>query len=208
MLLPELAGQQDVAADLRDACHAVLRRLLGPTVEHVIAVGGAPSTAGGPDHGAPEPRTAPRPPLSLRVARRLLDETGWRGPLHTHTVAFDAPTRECLELGGKLAREARRGSVLLVMGDGSARRGPRAPGYFDPRAHPFDDAFARALRDGEADALAALDPELARDLLAQGRAAVQVLAGAARQHTGRPRSELAFADDPFGVMYLAALWRW
>jgi hypothetical protein len=51
-------------------------------------------------------------------------------------------------------------------------------------------------------ALAGLDPDLARDLVATGRAAWQVLAGA---FTGiRPATEISYAADPFGVAYLVA----
>ena len=57
------------------------------------------------------------------------------------------------------------------MGDGSARRSVSAPGYLDERAAPFDESVARAVRDGEPAALAALDPELAAELMADGRAA-------------------------------------
>ena len=64
------------------------------------------------------------------------------------------------------------------MGDGSARRSASAPGYLDERAAPFDAAVEQAVRDGDLPALAALDPDLARDLLAAGRPAWQVLAGA------------------------------
>jgi hypothetical protein len=45
-------------------------------------------------------------------------------------------------------------------------------------------------------AIAGLDQDLARDLMATGRAAWQVLAGAV---TGtRPATEISYAADPFG----------
>jgi hypothetical protein len=56
------------------------------------------------------------------------------------------------------------------------------------------------------DALLALDPALARDLMATGRPAWQVLAGAL---AGTPVStEIRYADDPFGVFYLVASLPW
>ena len=82
------------------------------------------------------------------------------------------------------------------MGDGSARRSAAAPGYLDDRAEPFDAAVELAFRDGDLSALTALDPDLARDLLASGRPAWQALAGALSPDpisispppTGPPRS--------------------
>src|SRR5690606_11020203 len=103
---------------------------------------------------------------------------------------------------------APRPTALLVMGDGSARRGPRAPGHFDERAHGFDSDLVDALREGDPARLAGLDAGLARALLAQGRAALQALAGAAAAQDAPPRADLVYADDPYGVMYAVAEWRW
>ena len=91
------------------------------------------------------------------------------------------------------------------MGDGSARRSAAAPGYLDERAEPFDTVVEQAVRDGDLPALAALDPDLARDLLAAGRPAWQVLAGALAATTPiRPRTRILYSDAPFGVAYLVA----
>jgi aromatic ring-opening dioxygenase LigB subunit len=111
----------------------------------------------------------------------------------------------CRKLGADLAgRDTSIG--LLVIGDGSARRGPRAPGHFDERAAAFDAAAERAVRAGDIRALLDLDPGLARDLMATGRAAWQVMAGALE---GCPslRVEVPYAGDPFGVAYLVATLR-
>ena len=99
------------------------------------------------------------------------------------------------------------------MGDGTARRSAAAPGYLDERAEPFDTVVEQAFRDGDLPALAALDPDLARDLLAAGRPAWQVLAGALAATTAaatpataavRPRTRILYSDAPFGVAYLVA----
>jgi hypothetical protein len=51
-------------------------------------------------------------------------------------------------------------------------------------------------------ALLALDADLARELMATGRAAWQVLAGAL---AGRqPACRILYSGDPFGVAYLVA----
>jgi len=88
------------------------------------------------------------------------------------------------------------------MGDGSARRGPKAPGYFDERAVAFDAGTEQALRRGELDALLAISPGMATELMATGRPAWQVLAGAMSPAT--PVTDVLYADDPFGVAYLVA----
>ena len=87
------------------------------------------------------------------------------------------------------------------MGDGSARRSAAAPGYLDERAEPFDAAVEQAFRDGDLSALTALDPDLARDLLASGRPAWQALAGALLP---APAHRVLYSAAPFGVAYLVA----
>ena len=108
----------------------------------------------------------------------------------------------CRKLGADLAGRD-TGTALLVIGDGSARRGPRAPGHFDERAAAFDAEAERAVRAGDIRALLDLDPGLARDLMATGRPAWQVLAGALEGCTSLS-VEVPYAGDPFGVAYLVA----
>jgi hypothetical protein len=91
---------------------------------------------------------------------------------------------------------------LLIVGDGSARRTLKAPGYLDPRAAAFDAEVEKVVRAGELDALQRLDPQLARDLMATGRPAWQVLSGA--MHSLRTRTEVLYCDAPLGVAYLVA----
>jgi aromatic ring-opening dioxygenase LigB subunit len=88
------------------------------------------------------------------------------------------------------------------MADGSARRSRKAPGYLDERSVPFDAAVEGAIRSGDLAALLAIDSGVARELMATGRASLQVLAGAL---DGVQRStEIRYSDDPFGVAYLVA----
>ncbi|NKY14256.1 hypothetical protein HGA06_08790, partial [Streptomyces somaliensis DSM 40738] len=113
-----------------------------------------------------------------------------------------APER-CAAVGRELAARAPR-VALLVMGDGSARRTVKAPGYLDERAAGFDERAARALGAADTAALAALDARLAYELKAAGRASWQVLAGAA--HTASPEGRLLHDSAPYGVGYLVAAW--
>jgi len=171
-------------------------------------------------------------PLALAVGQVLLDDAGWAGPRVLQAVAADAPTQDCLELGRRLLQgggdesgdsdvgdgDVGDGDVgdggaarvgLLVLGDGSARRTLKAPGYLDARAEPFD-AAARAGLSGDLNALRRLDPALAAELLVAGRAAWHVLAGAAAANggdaVGAPSAAISFADDPFGVAYVVGSW--
>ncbi|MYS10928.1 hypothetical protein GTW71_31860, partial [Streptomyces sp. SID6041] len=87
---------------------------------------------------------------------------------------------------------------------GSACRTVKAPGYLDERAAGFDAEAARALGAADAAALLALEPELAYELKAAGRAPWQVLAGAAEDADLDGR--LLFEDAPYGVGYFVAAW--
>ena len=98
----------------------------------------------------------------------------------------------------RASRSMRRSPISSTgSGDGSARRTLKAPGYLDPAAERFDAAVARALADGDAAALAALDVAEGQRLLAAGaapwRAVGEVL-------TGRPATARLHADEaPYGV---------
>jgi hypothetical protein len=217
LLARELTGRALVLPELRDACAAAVARLVKADSEVVAVVGPGDVTATwDPDDRldmsayAP-PATQDNPgtpglPLALGLGAMLLDNAGYAGPRLLQAVQESEPPLPCLRLGASLVSAAPRVS-LLVVGDGSARRGPKAPGHFDERAAPFDAEVARAISGGDMAALAALDPALARELMATGRPAWQVLAGALgiAPEAGPPSAEILYADDPFGVAYLVAV---
>ncbi|MFD6566288.1 class III extradiol dioxygenase subunit B-like domain-containing protein [Micromonospora profundi] len=95
--------------------------------------------------------------------------------------------------------------ALLVLGDGSACRGEKSPGYDDPRALAYDKRVATALAGADLDGLRDLDPGLSAQLKVAGWAPWQVLAGAARQ-AGGWRGELLYEAAPYGVAYFVASW--
>jgi aromatic ring-opening dioxygenase LigB subunit len=132
----------------------------------------------------------------------LLDQAGYHGARLIWSVSADEPVTGCRKLGADLAGGDTR-TALLAIGDGSARRGLRAPGHFDARAGAFDAEVERALRSGDLSALLDVDPALARELMATGRPAWQVLAGALEERAGLA-TEVLYAGDPFGVAYLVA----
>ena len=87
-------------------------------------------------------------PASLAVGAWLLARTRLgRRPSRGSAWGAARPDR-CLRAGRDLAARAQR-VALLVMGDGSACRTVKAPGYLDERAADFDAAAARALGDAD-----------------------------------------------------------
>jgi hypothetical protein len=218
-LVPELiAGAAGELAPLRAACADAIGRLAGEGQRLLVLGSGAPARAHSPKArgtlagygrpievslGAPGGDEGPELPLSLTVGAWLIGQV--LGP-DTGAVGFSvgadpARTQPVAELFDLVVAED---VALLVMADGSARRRRSAPGHLDPRAEAFDTDVLTALRCGEPDALAALDPGLGDVLLAAGvaawRAAGRLLAGAAFD------AEVLYADDPYGVGYFVALW--
>jgi hypothetical protein len=219
LLARELTGADPVVPELREACLDATATLLAAVPDLVAVVGVADQTRHwDPRSGldlapyAPALRaartcpdegdgTVPPAPLPLGLAARLLDQAGYGADRVLHSVGEMAPAWDCAALGQQLATAAERVG-LLVMADGSARRGPKAPGHIDERSAPFDAEVERAIRTGDMAALLALDADLARDVMATGRPAWQVLAGAL---AGRqPACDILYSGDPFGVAYLVA----
>ncbi|WNI18382.1 class III extradiol dioxygenase subunit B-like domain-containing protein [Actinacidiphila sp. ITFR-21] len=171
--------------------------------EHTRPPGGGarPGNATPPADVPPTDDVRPLPP-SLAVAAWLL--RGWSEvPVEGLGVGERLEPERCARTGRALAGSAGR-VALLVMGDGSACRTVKAPGYLDERAVPFDAVVAEALAGADTRALAALDPELAETLKVAGRAPWQVLAGAA-EGAGLG-GELLCETSPYGVGYFVATW--
>ncbi|GGY25816.1 class III extradiol dioxygenase subunit B-like domain-containing protein [Streptomyces djakartensis] len=145
-----------------------------------------------------------RLPYSLAVAAWLLERTQRSGvPVEGLGVGERLGPERCVRIGREVAARDER-VALLVMGDASACRTLKAPGYLDERAAPFDRELARALGAADLPALNAMDTGLARELKVSGRAPWQVLAGAA-EGAGLGGS-LLYEDAPYGVGYIVAGW--
>jgi hypothetical protein len=155
----------------------------------------------GADKGAGSGR---RLPPSLAVAAWLLERAGWAdAPIEGLGVGEPLAAERCIQVGRDIAARAER-VALLVMGDASACRTFKAPGYLDERAAPFDAEVARALGAADVAALKGLDAELAHELKVSGRAPWQVLAGAA-EGAGLSGA-LLYDEAPYGVGYVVAAW--
>ncbi|TDW66825.1 class III extradiol dioxygenase subunit B-like domain-containing protein [Kribbella pratensis] len=217
LLVPEVAsGAAPELDDLRTACLAAVDAL--STASTIVVIGSAapavpyglvrfPAAAGGSfaAYGAPGVRIGsgdPVLPLSLAIGGWLLEQSKATGLPRTYVaVPTSATPDECLGLGREIAAGNDRVG-LLVMGDGSARRSEHSPVHLHPRAEIFDTTVASALQHRDLDVLAALDPDLATELQAAGRAPWQVLAGALESATLTP--DLTYNVAPYGVGYLVA----
>ncbi|MBC9728501.1 class III extradiol dioxygenase subunit B-like domain-containing protein [Streptomyces sp. TRM68367] len=156
----------------------------------------------GPDQGGAE--TGRELPYALAVAAWLLERAGWSdAPIEGLAVGEPIAVERCIDIGRELAGRVER-VALLVMGDASACRTLKAPGYLDERAAPFDEQVARALGEADTAALRAIDADLARELKVSGRVPWQILAGASEgtHLTGA----LLYEDAPYGVGYIVATW--
>ncbi|MER5848815.1 class III extradiol dioxygenase subunit B-like domain-containing protein [Streptomyces sp. NPDC002012] len=224
LLVPEVAAGAAPELDaLRDACADALGVLAAARPDVLIVIGPADHAGRGPHpEGAPGtfkgfgvdlgvrlgrgkgPVTDRPLPPSLAVGAWLLARAQWaEAPVEGLGVGEPLETVRCTSTGRDLAARADR-VALLVMGDGSACRTLKAPGYLDDRAAAFDAVAAHALGTADPDALIALDASLAHELKAAGRAPWQVLAGAAEGSGLGGR--LLYEDAPYGVGYLVATW--
>ncbi|MFH9240624.1 class III extradiol dioxygenase subunit B-like domain-containing protein [Streptomyces anulatus] len=225
LLVPEVAAGAAPELDAaRDACLDAVGVLAASRPDLLVVVGPGDDRSAGPHPagargsfrgvgvdldvtlGDAPPDAAPDRPLpqSLTVGAWLLGRARWTGaPVEGLAVAESRATRECAEAGRSLARRAER-VALLVMGDGSACRTLKAPGYLDERAAAFDARATEALGSADLDAIAALDATLARELKAAGRAPWQLLGGAARDAGLAGR--LLYEEAPYGVGYTVAAW--
>ncbi|MFC1434618.1 class III extradiol dioxygenase subunit B-like domain-containing protein [Streptacidiphilus sp. N1-3] len=218
LLVPEVASGAAPELDgLRGACDTALGAVLaarpdllwvvGPDAEHASFEDGGTGTFGpfGVDLAVTLGRTGSTEPLpaSLSVGAWLLARAGWDGPAKGLAVPDYLEPDLCAANGVRLAESAARVG-LLVLGEGSARRTLKAPGYLDERADGFDAAAARGLATADSGGeLSAMDDELAFELMASGRAPWQVLSGAA---SGALDAELLYQDAPYGVGYFVASW--
>jgi len=208
---------------VRDACGVAVRALATAEPDLIVVVGGGGAGPAGREYDAGAagslrgygvPVTVgegePVLPLSLTVGRWLLDQAGpgeqrpGGGPqVLLQAVDQRAPAGDCVKLGIMIAERAPR-VALLAMGDASARRASGVEGAPDPQAQDYDEEVAEALAAADARWLGRLDPALDDELMVAGRAAWQVLAGAAAG--ARMCGRLLCMACPYGVTYLVAYW--
>lgn len=176
---------QDPVEDLRAACAAAVSAL--PAEARIVVIA-APVGADNAGRGITEP-------LGHRVAAALLDG-----------VPFEPQLALPYAAAAMLETEPENGrpTTLVVMADGSARRGEKAPGHLHPDALAFDDRIEAALRTGDAEVLAALDPAAGAELWCEGVEGLRVVGEIAR---GRHiETAVTYAEAPYGVAWWVARW--
>jgi hypothetical protein len=219
LLVPEAMGAAGQRRDgdlgaLLAACDAATLGLAAAEPDVIVVVGGAAATAAYDGSAAGSLREygvgcavgtgEPVLPLSLTVGSWLLRRAGLAGGrARFQAVARDTAVADCLRLGDGLARQAPRVAVL-AMGDGPARRAVGIEGAADPEAERYDAEVAAALGGADPARLARLAPALDDELVVAGRAAWQVLAGAAEGR--RLAGLLRCAVARYEVSYLVASW--
>ena len=232
MLIPDLAGESSGEWErLRAACVESVRQLRVPVYDGsrapsadaphlVVIVGGDDTTRSfdpanaygsllsngvfweyGWEGSEPQPL-----PLSLTLGYWLVVSSKPAGIMVAsfafEAIDFDASPRECAALGQDLAGRAER-VAMLVMGEGSTCMTATARAKRGEQAKLCDATVLRALENADADALGRLDPMEFRPT-ATGRAAWQVLAGAA---AGHPFQGRLHADGSAGDLgYFVASW--
>lgn len=212
LLLPVVEGRPDAETTaLRQACAEAVGALLAVRPDVVVVVGDGAAAGerfGQGDAGdvrgfgvdAEVPfcgRVRPggrRMPVAHTVGAWLLDEAG------TGAMRIGVGPADLADLLSSLPGPV----AVLVMGDGSARRSGKAPGYLDPAAGPFDAVVATALATGDPAALAALDATEGARLLAAGVPVWRAVGAALSGRSFAARLHLDAA--PFGVGYLVVDW--
>ncbi len=128
------------------------------------------------------------------VGDHLLDLAGWAGERRYHALPEQPSVEEVAN------------SVVVLLGDGEARRNGHAPGDLDGRAEGLDATIEKALAGGDGAPLAALDAGLGDELMAVGIDALALLGGWG-QALGVTSARMVRADAPYGVAYWVAIWQ-
>ncbi|HEX5408091.1 MAG TPA: hypothetical protein VFX16_37990 [Pseudonocardiaceae bacterium] len=227
LLVPELVGESRIRTEpVRAACVTAARRLADVAHDWVAVAAdpNGPVTLPADAHGTFAGYGVDVPvhfdpsrsdtvavdlglPLPALVAGWLREQAGARR-VRVRLIEPDLPAEDCRREGAEIADDLAGPEPvgLLVLGDGSNRHTERAPARPDDRAGAFDDGVRAALAAADPAALLALDPDLAAELGAMGRAAWQVLAGAALAVGGEWTGDVLYSDQPFGVAYHVAVW--
>ncbi len=215
LLHPEVLGTagQDMGESLLVACSEALDRILTTDPASILVLGSAatdeeygPGDSGdlfgygvpirlGFD-GPPAPRTA-RLPLPHTLGAWLLDTAGFTGQRLGLSAGTKSPRLAA-------ARVDEQRWAMLVMGDGSARRTEKSPGWYDADAVAIDDAVIEARSGGDGNGLVRLDRAVGERVLAAGLPAWHT-AGEILADTPMT-AQLHYADVPFGVCYVVASW--
>lgn len=146
-------------------------------------------------------------PTPLMVARHLASRDIAAHPEHADLWAsarwITTSGSDATALGEQLRGDGTRIGLILVA-DGAACHGPKAPRAEDSRAPAYEDVVCAALASGQGAHLAQIDADLGRELGATLPEVWPVLLAAA---DGDWIGELAWRGAPYGVGWAVAAWR-
>jgi hypothetical protein len=149
-------------------------------------------------------------PTPIMVARYLASRDIAAHPEHAHLWAcarwVTTNGENATALGEQLAASGSAVALILVA-DGAACHGPKAPMAQDARAEAYDDEVWAALAGGQLSLLAQVDAELGSALGASGAQVWPVLVAAAGESDARGIGEVLWAGAPYGVGWAVAGWR-
>jgi len=159
------------------------------------------------DQGDPDATDGRPLPTPLMVARHLASRDVAAHPEHAVLWAsarwITTSGSDAIALGEQLREDGTRIGLILVA-DGAACHGPKAPRAEDSRAPAYEDAVCAALASGQGDHLAQIDADLGRELGATLPEVWPVLLAAA---DGDWIGELAWRGAPYGVGWAVVTWR-
>jgi hypothetical protein len=152
----------------------------------------------------------PMLPTPIMVARYLASRDIATNPEHAELWEsarwITTGGAEGVRLGKALSAD-RVGVGLILVADGAACHGPKAPRAHDPRAQTYDDALWAALACGRPGRLAQIDADLGDELGATGSQVWPLLVAAAGAADVDVVGEVLWAGAPYGVGWAVASWR-
>jgi hypothetical protein len=160
--------------------------------------------------GQPCDRELPTP---IMVARYLASRDIAAHPEHAQLWAsarwITTSGGDAAALGEQLGADG-TGVGLILVADGAACHGPKAPRAQDARAQAYDDGVCAALDSGQPSRLAQIDADLGDELGATGSQVWPVLVSAADAADAADAAgigEVLWAGAPYGVGWAVASWR-
>jgi len=224
MLIPAVASGASAELDLARTCSIDAINRVTKMADEVVIVGAGPYTrrlddAVGTLDGFGVPVSVSLNPdrvveasartsstnvgLASTVGIWLLSQTQWQGARAVHEVSVDETQDGLAQVATDVA--ALPGSTaLIIVGDGSAARTEKSPGYLHPDATAFDGLVQQALVAGDPTLLASLDRSQAQGVMAAGWPAWQVAALAVEGRNIQARCD--YSEAPYGVGYFVATW--
>jgi hypothetical protein len=155
--------------------------------------------------GSPSDPGLPTPIMVARyLASRDLKANPGHGDVWASARWITTSGDDASVLGAQLAGAGNL-VALILLADGAACHGPKAPRAQDARAQEYDDGVCAALASGQPGRLARLDADLGGELGASGPRVWPVLVAAAAD--GEMVGDVLWAGAPYGVGWAVASWR-